>query len=164
MHVIYYCYGSAHSSVTSAAIHLGRLPTDRVPTQEEILGLADYDQVESWQLGTLFFKGHDELKNPVYTLGLGPDQALAKQALVSFLETLGLDTSDLFLNHALPHINRYARVGGSLSRKYGWIRLGRPLSAYGIRRNYGELVRFVQEVKREEARRMGLAIDFKQDV
>jgi hypothetical protein len=156
MHVIYYCYGSAHSSVTSAAIHLGRLPSDRVPAMEEILGLADYDQVESWQIGTLFFKGHDELGNPVYTLGLGPDQTVAKQALVSFLETLGLDSSELFFNQALPHINSYAKIGGALSRRYGWVKVGRPLSAYGIRRNYFDLVKFVQEVKREEARRMRL--------
>ncbi|MGZ4121794.1 MAG: DUF3189 family protein [Tumebacillaceae bacterium] len=154
MHVIYYCYGSAHSSVISAAIHLGRLPTDRVPTQGEIIGLADYDQVESWQIGTLFFKGHDEWDNPVYTLGLGPDRPVARRALVTFLEHLGLDTSQLYLNEALPHINRYARIGGALSRRYGWVRIGRPLSAYGIRKNYENLVRFVQQVKSGEAKRM----------
>ncbi|KEO83680.1 hypothetical protein EL26_08480 [Tumebacillus flagellatus] len=154
MHVIYYCYGSAHSSVISAAIHLGRLPIDRVPTKQEILGLADYDQVESWQIGTLFFKGHDEFGNPVYTLGLGGEQATAKLALVSFLEQAGLDTRDLFFNQALPHINRYAKIGGALSRRYGFVKFGRPLSAYGIRRNYGDLVSFVQKVKREEVRRM----------
>ena len=65
MHVIYYCYGSAHSSVISAAIHLGRLPSDRVPTQEEMMRLTDFDRTESWQIGTLFFKGHDEFDNPV---------------------------------------------------------------------------------------------------
>lgn len=154
MHVIYYCYGSAHSSVISAAIHLGRLPSDRVPTQAEVVGLADYDQVETWQIGTLFFKGHDEWDNPVYTLGLGPDRAVARCALMTFLAQLGLDTSQLFLNEALPHINRYARIGGALSRRYGFVGVGRPLSAYGIRKNYGELVRFVSEVKREEAKRM----------
>ena len=154
MHVIYYCYGSAHSSVASAAIHLGRLPSDRVPTQEEMLQLTDFDQVESWQIGTLFFKGHDEFDNPVYTLGLGPEQAVAKQALLSFLDQLGLDTGNLFLNHALPHINRYAKVGGALSRRYGLVKWGRPLSAYGIRRDYFKLVEFVQGVKAEESRRM----------
>ena len=154
MHVIYYCYGSAHSSVTSAAIHLGRLPSDRVPTQQELLSLVDFDLVESWQIGTLFFKGHDEWDNPVYTLGLGPEQALTKQALLSFLDQLGLDTGDLFLQHALPHINRYAKVGGALSRRYGLVKWGRPLSAYGIRRDYFQLVDFVKGVKAEEARRM----------
>lgn len=159
MHVIYYCYGSAHSSVVSAAIHLGRLPSDRIPTQEEILGLADYDQVETWQIGTLFFKGHDEWDNPVYTLGLGPDRPVARRALMTFLHQLGLNTDQLYLNEALPHINRYARIGGALSRRYGFVRVGRPLSAYGIRKNYGELVKFVREVKREEGKRMEQARD-----
>jgi len=65
MHVIYYCYGSAHSSVISAAIHLGRLPSDRAPTQEEMMRLTDFDRTESGQIGTLVFKGHDEFDNPV---------------------------------------------------------------------------------------------------
>ncbi|MGZ4106088.1 MAG: DUF3189 family protein, partial [Tumebacillaceae bacterium] len=83
-----------------------------------------------------------------------PDRPVARRALVTFLEHLGLDTSQLYLNEALPHINRYARIGGALSRRYGWVRIGRPLSAYGIRKNYENLVRFVQQVKSGEAKRM----------
>ncbi|ASS75175.1 hypothetical protein CIG75_09395 [Tumebacillus algifaecis] len=154
MHIIYHCYGSAHSSVVAAAIHLGRLPSDRVPSHEEVLKLADYDSVESWQIGTLFFKGHDEWANPIYTLGLGKESKRSKQALVTFLELLNIDTAQLFFNEALPHINVYAKVGGALSRRYGIVRLGRPLSAYGIRRGYFQLVRFVQQVKAEVEHRM----------
>lgn len=154
MRIIYFCYGSAHSSICSAAIHLGRLPMDRVPTQQEVLSLSDYDQVESWQLGTLFYKGDDEWGHPVYTIGFGPEQAQAKQAVLSLLEQAGIDTSDLLLCYALPQINRWAKIGGALSRRYGLVSIGRPLSAFGIRSSYDRLVRFVHGVKEEEARRI----------
>ncbi|MGB3963216.1 MAG: DUF3189 family protein, partial [Tepidanaerobacteraceae bacterium] len=35
MKIFYCCYGSAHSSVVAASIHLGLLPSDRVPTSRE---------------------------------------------------------------------------------------------------------------------------------
>ncbi|ARU63019.1 hypothetical protein CBW65_20105 [Tumebacillus avium] len=154
MHVIYHCYGSAHSSVVAAAIHLGRLPADRVPNHQEVLHLADYDKVESWQIGTLFFKGQDEWGNAVYTLGLGKDAKRSKQAAVTLIELLAVDTSQLFFNEALPHINTLAKIGGAVSRRYGMVRWGRPLSAFGIRKSYWQLVRFVEQVKADERRRM----------
>ncbi|TCP59389.1 uncharacterized protein DUF3189 [Tumebacillus sp. BK434] len=154
MHVIYHCYGSAHSSVVAAAIHLGRLPDDRVPEKGEVLQLGDYDQVETWQIGTLFFKGHDEWGNPVYALGLGKESRRSKRAVVTLLEHLQVDTSQLFFNEALPHINRFAKIGGALSRRYGMVGWGRPLSAFGIRTGYWRIVRFVEQVKAEEQQRM----------
>ena len=35
--IIYSCYGGAHSSIIASAIHMGYLPTDRIPSVEEIL-------------------------------------------------------------------------------------------------------------------------------
>ena len=32
LRIIYYCYGSAHSSVVAAAIHLAKLPSRRLPS------------------------------------------------------------------------------------------------------------------------------------
>ncbi len=149
MQIVYYCYGGTHSSIVSAAIHLGRLPADRVPTHQEILGLSDFDLSETWEIGTLFFKGHDEAGHSVYTLGLGGDQPIAKRALSSFLKEVGVDTSELLMFEALPHINRFAKVGGALSRRYGWVRLGRPLAALGVRRSYPMLLNFVHGVKEQ---------------
>lgn len=152
MHVIYHCYGSAHSSVTAAAIHLGRLPVERRASVQEILSLADFDLTETWQIGTLFFKGVDSAGHTIYAVGLGPESKAAKRAIVSLLEQLELDTSNLQFHEALVHINGLAKIGGALSRRYGLIKCGRPLSALGIWMGYDHIVRFVKQVKQELAR------------
>jgi hypothetical protein len=145
-HVIYHCFGSAHSSITSAAIHLHRLPWDRRPSIREITSLPDYDRSETWQIGTLNFKGHDESGAAIYTIGLGPQPQTVKRALFSFLNLIGCDLDGLIMNEALVHINRVARIGGALSRRYGYVRLGRYVSAYGIQIHYDRLVNFVKKV------------------
>lgn len=153
MNVIYHCFGSAHSSVAAAAIHLGRLPCDRKPAIKEIISLYDYDATETWQVGTLFYKGQDESGHSVYAVGFGPESRTTKLAIVSLLENLGIDTSDLFFQEALLHINSFAKIGGALSRRYGMVRIGRPLSAAGIWLGYGKLVRFVGQVKEQLKKR-----------
>lgn len=149
MNVIYHCYGSAHSSVTAAAIHLGRLPSERRPSMREILSLADFDLAETWQVGTLFFKGVDGNGNSIYAIGLGPESKTAKRAIVSLLEEMELDTSQLLFHEALVHINSLAKFGGAMSRRYGLIKMGRPLSAWGVWLGYDHVVQFVKQVKQE---------------
>lgn len=154
MKIIYHCHGASHSSVTAAAIHLGRLPMDRKASMHEIMALADYDQGEPWQIGTLYFKGVDRFSIPVYTLGLGANPKVAKQAIIHFLEQVGADTGELFFHEALVHINCIAKIGGALSRRYGFVKIGRPLSALGIWLQYNKLVQFVQHVQKEEQKKL----------
>lgn len=156
MKIIYHCYGAAHSSVIAAAIHLGRLPQERRPRLREILQLADYDQTETWTIGTLFFKGKDHFGHAVYTLGLGGEKETGLRAIQQFLQLLSVSTDDLFFHEALVHINILAKIGGALSRRYGWVKVGRPLSAFGIWLQYGRLVRFVQHVQELERQRIRL--------
>ncbi|UOF89742.1 DUF3189 family protein [Fodinisporobacter ferrooxydans] len=145
-HIVYHCYGSAHSSITSAAIHLNRLPNERRPHVNEIIALTDYDRSETWQIGTLNFKGYDTFGNAIYTIGLGADPYTVKRLLASFLERIGCDTSQLVMQEALVHINSLARIGGALSRRYGFVTLGRIVSAFAIQRQYERLVTFVNDV------------------
>ena len=44
MKIIYSCYGGTHSSPIAAAIHLGRLPDDRIPSPEELMKTDYYDK------------------------------------------------------------------------------------------------------------------------
>ncbi|MBX6394963.1 MAG: DUF3189 family protein [Alicyclobacillaceae bacterium] len=156
--MVYYCYGSAHSSVVCAAIHLGRLPEETV-TAADIAALVDYDTTESWSIGTLFFKGIDSFGHPVYTLGLGPERQRALAALTTFLDIPGVGGSTFVFAEALPHIGWLARFGGALSRRYGLVRWGRPLSAWAIARHYPDLCRFVRRVQRTESRLTEAVID-----
>src|SRR5690606_24046871 len=112
-------YGSAHSSITAAAIHLGHLPVTHTPKVEEVLNLADFDLARNDSLGNLFFKGKDELGIEVYTIGMGPEREIVKNSILGLIKEAKHDPNDFHFAEALPHINRLARIGGALSRRYG---------------------------------------------
>lgn len=149
MNIVYHCYGSAHSSVVAAAIHLGRLPTHRIPTPEEIIALADFDVARNDSLGHLFYKGKDEDGNNVFTIGMGKETELVKRSIQSLIRLSKKDERTFMFAEALPNINRVAKIGGALSRRYGIVGIGRRLAAKGICQSYEQLVEFVQETKKD---------------
>ncbi|MEW6309206.1 MAG: DUF3189 family protein [Bacillota bacterium] len=137
--VVYNCFGSAHSSVVTAAIHLGLLPCDRVPSSREIASVPLYDRVDTAEIGTIFFAGKGADGRNVYILGAGPAKALLPKLAGSLLRAYGVQPEDVVLVNCLKNIGLLTRVGGFLSRELGWVKLGRPMSAYGIRRCYDRL-------------------------
>ncbi|SMO42151.1 DUF3189 family protein [Melghirimyces algeriensis] len=149
MNIIYQCYGSAHSSVTAAAIHLGKLPENRIPTVKEVMNLPDFDRSLDTYIGTLFYKGKDECGISVYTLGLGREWQVGLRSVESLLQLIGQDPSTFRIVHALNCITFTTKLGGALSRKYGFWWMGRRLAAYGVRKSYPRLVTLVQEVKND---------------
>lgn len=149
MKVIYHCFGSAHSSIVAAAIHLGHLPTDRIPEEKEIIALQDFDVARNDSLGHLFLKGKDNRGNEIYTLGMGAESALVKRTLCSMIEQSHIDAEEFFFAEALPNINHLAKFGGALSRRYGLVKIGRYLAAKGICQSYEKLITFVKQTKKE---------------
>ena len=63
MKIIYSCYGGTHSSPIAAAIHLGRLPDDRIPSPEELMKTDYYDKVSADIKGELILCGEDKWGN-----------------------------------------------------------------------------------------------------
>lgn len=147
MHVVYSCYGGAHSSRTAAAIHLGRLPVDRVPGAREILAVPGFDRVENDRLGIAELAGVDDAGHRVYVLGRGPRPGIVERAFQSGFRAGGGDPDQLLFVNTLSTVNLLMRVGGFLSRRLGWVRLGRPLVVLGTRRAYPAIVRLVQETR-----------------
>ncbi|WP_202080024.1 DUF3189 family protein [Caldalkalibacillus salinus] len=149
MNLIYYCYGSAHSSIVAAAIHLGHLPDDRVASVEDILSLPDFDISRNDSLGHLFFKGVDHDGHNVYTIGLGPERQLVQRSIASMIDHLSDEPDQFLFAQALPHINRMARIGGALSRRYGCVKIGRYVAAKGVHLDYKSLLSFVKDTKKK---------------
>lgn len=149
MIIIYYCFGSAHSSVLSAAIHTNMLPEDRVPDNEEIINLPLFDKTPSEKIGTLYFYGKDEAGNDVYVLGMGKARSIVKRSLKSFLELEKIPDNKVYIKNTLQYVNFLVRIGGFLSRGYGIIFPGRILTIYGIKKSYFRFVKAVKELKVE---------------
>jgi hypothetical protein len=150
MKIFYCCYGSAHSSVVAASIHLGLLPVERIPTSKEIEHLPHYDKTESFEIGTPFFMGRDEYDSEIFILGMASERKLIKKAILSFLKHLSLDTQDLMMIDALKNVNLLTKIGGFTSRRLGLVRIGRPLTIIGIQQKYRHFVKLVQGVKKRE--------------
>ncbi|MCL4515159.1 MAG: DUF3189 family protein [Firmicutes bacterium] len=146
--IIYHCYGSSHSSVTAAAIHLGMLPRNRLPTSGELLSIPHFDRTTSREVGTPFFMGTDHWGNEVYILGRGRAKKFMKNAVKSLCRIHGFPEEDLLLVDALSILNTTTVVGGTLSRGLGLVSLGRPIAALGIRLSYFNFVRLVEKIER----------------
>jgi len=154
MKIFYCCYGSAHSSVVAASIHLGLLPSDRVPTSREFLVLPHYDKTEPFEIGTPFFMGKDEYGSEIYILGMAGERPLIKKALLSFFSLLGVDTHGIILIDTLNSVNLLTKIGGFFSRRLGFVTVGRPLTILGIQVKYRDFVELVKAVKKREQNKL----------
>ena len=143
--VFYVCYGSAHSSVVAAAIHIGALPSRRRATAREITALPDFDRLENSRIGTPIFSGADAAGREVYALGLASGRRLLVRTIHDLLEALGLGPGSVHFADALEGANWAIRVGGFLSRRLGLVRLGRPICTWGVIADYPRFRRLVSE-------------------
>ena len=147
MKVIYYCYGSSHSSVVAAAIHLGNLPACTIPCFQDIMTLPYYDKATTDGLGTCTYMGTDDAGCDVYILGTGPARRIVRRAVESIFQICGVSRDSYMLVDTLTSIGAVTKIGGFLSRRMGLTRIGRPMTIWGIRKAYPQLASIVAEVK-----------------
>ncbi|MGB9678656.1 MAG: DUF3189 family protein [Thermoanaerobacteraceae bacterium] len=147
MVIIYMCYGSAHSSVVAASIHVGLLPVNRIPTYKEIVSLPHYDKTRSNQIGIPFYFGKDEFNNNVYIVGAKSGRKIVIKAIYSFMSLYGITEKEILIIDALPTIGLTTKIGGITSRRFGIISIGRPITVYGIIKKYNNFIKLVSDVK-----------------
>lgn len=153
--VFYHCYGSSHTSVIAAAIHIGRLPETRVPSSRELVSVPHFDEVRA-ALGTAFLAGSGQDGEEVYVVGFGPGRDIIRRALETFLDLRGVPARDYVLADALDRAGWVVKVGGIVSRRIGLVSVGRPLAALGVRLAYRRFLELVRETRAEVRRKMGL--------
>jgi hypothetical protein len=147
MKLFYCCYGGAHTSVTCASIHLGYLPSDRVPEATEFLGVPFYDKMENKKLGTPVFMGKDDLGWDIYIIGMKNARNLVIPSMKSYLNACGVEQKKFILVNALVELHPITSIGGVLSRKFGILSVGRPMTVWGIRKTYHRFITLVEQVK-----------------
>jgi hypothetical protein len=147
--IIYSCYGGAHSSIIASAIHMGYLPTDRIPSVEEILSTPYYDQSPSESRGKPIYMGTDEKSRKIYALGMGPYRTEYTKIAYNFaFQLAGKNKGDIQIINVVPLLGCLTKIGGFMSRRAGLIKLGRPLTVSGIQRRYNLFVKLVEDVKK----------------
>lgn len=149
LRIIYTCYGGTHSSPVAAAIHLGRLPRDKIPTPKQLMDTPLFDKVDGDGRGQLVLAGTDRFGHDVYVVGRGKETVATLQNTIVSAWTLVSDrTVPVELFDTLQCVNTLMRIGGYLSRGAGQTKLGRPLVIYGTRLAYPRLVDLVQHVEK----------------
>ena len=147
MKLFYCCYGGAHTSVTCASIHLGYLPTDRTPEAFEFLCVPFYDKMENQKLATPVFMGRDMMGWDIYIIGMKNVKQLIIPSMKSYLNACGVEQENFLLINALIELHPITSIGGALSRKFGIVPLGRPMTVWGIRKTYPRFLALVKQVK-----------------
>jgi hypothetical protein len=147
MHIIYHCYGGAHSSVTAASIHLGLISPQKLPTAEEIMSLPFYDVPTQQDHGFLRFLGTDRQGNRVYIVGRRGLKKCFPTLIESLADLLDIPKEELLVVDTVPYVNWMMMLGGYTSRRLGLVSFGRPLVIEGTRRAYRDFVRLVKQVQ-----------------
>jgi hypothetical protein len=147
MIIIYNCYGGTHSSILASAIHLKKLPKDRIPSKEEILALEYFNKLTYKDMGRLIFQGSDPEGNRIYTIGRGTSRALVP-AMINLVITLGRDKGPmekfLFINCS-PTVHPLMTVGGFFSRGLHIDPVGVPQLVKGACLTYYNITKLVEK-------------------
>lgn len=141
MILLFHCYGGAHTSITAANIHLGRLPRARRAALAEIVRQPFFDWMPPREVGRPLYMGADAQGRAVYCIGFGAGKGDLAAAVLAALRLMGGRTERLRLIDALPAATFLMRAGGFTSKVIGLRSVGRPLVAFGVWLNYR---RFVQ--------------------
>lgn len=147
MKIIYHCYGGSHSSVTAASIHLGLLPVDRVPSREMFWSIPLFDRQEADQHGHIYYMGEDEYGNDVYLAARRSRPQVLENVFRDLAEIFEIPENDYLLVNVMEKVNLTMKFGGFLSRRWGFIDLGRPIVTMGTQVAYFRVVKLVQKIK-----------------
>lgn len=146
-HIVYYDYGGSHTSVTAAAVHTGRLPSDKLPSGDDLMAVPYLDKTTPEDFGKLKHIGTDKNGDQIYALGTKISRHL--ELLGDMAGLLDVSNQYVFLNTS-PYVNNVLRVGGWLSRSVSLPALGRPLVVSGLRDAFPALSSMVERVKLQQ--------------
>jgi len=141
--IVYFDYGGSHTSVTAAAIHVGKLKPDKLPTGDDLMAIPYLDKTVPEDFGKIKHMGTDHIGNEVYVLGTKSSQL--ENLLNDMASLQNISDQCLFVNTS-PYVNNVLRVGGWLSRSASLPVLGRPLVISGLRSAYPALCSLVETV------------------
>ncbi|TEB11798.1 DUF3189 family protein [Pelotomaculum propionicicum] len=147
MKIIYHCYGGAHSSVTAAAIHLGLLPVDHVPEKQEFWQLPLFDRQDADEHGHIYFMGIDEFGHEIYLTARRSRPLVLEKVFAGLAGIFDIPQDDYLFVNVMEKVNLTMKFGGFISRRWGFIRFGRPIVTMGTQAAYFRVVELVRKIK-----------------
>lgn len=145
MKVVYHCFGGAHASPTAAAIHLGILASDRLPSLRDFKRVPYFDQITSLEHGRLIKVGDDHLNNEIFILGRRNSATVTINIIKEFSKLNGVNPDDYLFVDCVQLYNPLMVTGGFSSRAMGLVKVGRPLVTIGTLLSFTSLVKKVKK-------------------
>lgn len=145
--VFFHCYGSSHTSVVEACLHLGLLPELPRPSYKQLMQLPHFDKVIKSEIGMPMFMGYDSQGRAVYTLGLGRGREPLRRLLKQLLLEIGIPGDRVRFFDCLGAAGLLTRIGGFLSRGLGLTWLGRPLVVYSVILNWEKFCELHRQIE-----------------
>lgn len=152
---IYNCYGGTHSSSLAAAVHLRKLPHDRIPTSEEILATEHFNKLTYKDMGKIIYRGIDDDGNKVFSIGRGTSKVLIPciQNLIMLLYNECGIREKIVLSNMSPTVPPAMTMGGFFSRAAHIDVIGVPLLVLGAKQAYHKVLSIVYKT-RDQAKRL----------
>lgn len=146
---IYNCYGGTHSSSVAAAIHLGKIRTDRIPSKEDILGIDYFNTLTYQDRGKIVFHGKDSEGDSVYTVGRGTCKYLVPSLvdLVSVIQLQREHKEQVIFSNTSPTVPLAMTFGGFFSRACKIDVIGVPLLVKGVKQSFSVVKQLVEHTK-----------------
>ncbi|MDE5413532.1 DUF3189 family protein [Alkalihalobacterium chitinilyticum] len=146
---VYNCFAGTHSSALAAAYHLDKLPKDREPTREEILGIDIFNRLTPGDFGRFIYHGKDENGHKVYTVGRGKSTAVipALHSFISLLQDDGKEIDQIVFSNCSPTVPVAMTFGGLFSRRFGIDFIGVPLLIRGAKQAHRTVIQLVEHTK-----------------
>jgi hypothetical protein len=138
-------YGSARNDIPLIAgyIHLQKLPLDSIPATGDIYNAFSWCNVEPHIAGVPLYLGDDESNNEVYIVGFEKNYKYALQTITN----IHMNTNDWKFYSTLSEENIFTGLGRFFLTHLQLVYLGTKLTAFGVRRNYIQLIKLVKKVK-----------------
>lgn len=152
---LYNCYGGTHSSSLASAVHLKKLPSDRIPTKEEILNTDHFNKLTYKDMGRIIYRGTDDEGNKVFSVGRGTSRVLIpclENLIILLHKECGLKEK-IILSNMSPTVPPAMTIGGFFSRGLHIHFIGVPLLVIGAQQAYMRVVELVNRT-RESAKNM----------
>lgn len=130
-----------------AAIHVGRLPEDRVPAPQDLYALPGFASESPGRAGWIRPMGKDPLGHTVCFLGNRARFEVLERAVRQIGEKMGVSTADVLYVDTMPLANWLMRLGSLGSQTIRLDGLGAAIAARGVRAAYPGLVGLVRRTR-----------------
>jgi hypothetical protein len=120
---------------------------DHVPGRQMFWRLPLYDRQDADEHGHIYFMGIDEFGHEVYLTARRSRPLVLEKVFAGMAGIFDIPKEDYLFVNVMEQVNLTMKFGGFISRRWGFIRFGRPIVTMGTQAAYFRVVELVRKIK-----------------